>query len=383
MQSIITLALILALISPCFGSNYTFYNVMDFGAVGDAKTDDSQAFLKAWRSTCGAEGTPTLLIPQNYVFLLSALLLKGPCNATTILIKLEGKIVAPAKDAWVGHTNSLISIVKVERLTVDGSGGLIDGFGSSWWPCKYCPRPATLIFDACNYLTVHDLSITNSPKSHIHVHGCKDATFSHINITAPADSPNTDGIDVTSSKNIVIQNSTIQSGDDCVAVSGGSVAVNVTGIACGPGHGISIGSLGKRNDTVEEVYVRNCSFTKTRYGARIKTFPIGFGCARKITFEEITLVETRYPILIDQNYGTYYLTNGGGVEISGVRFRGFQGTSFDGRAITLDCGQLGCHDIELDQIDISSSPAKPAYCFCNNAHGTVTSTVPNCSCLLP
>lgn len=70
----------------------------------------------------------------------------------------------------------------------------------------------TLIFDACNYLTVHDLSITNSPKSHIHVHGCKDATFSHINITAPADSPNTDGIDVTSSKNIVIQNSTIQSG---------------------------------------------------------------------------------------------------------------------------------------------------------------------------
>ena len=35
---------------------------------------------------------------------------------------------------------------------------------------------------------------------------------------------------------------------------------------------------------------------------------IGFGCARKITFEEITLVETRYPILIDQNYGTYYLT---------------------------------------------------------------------------
>ena len=66
-----------------------------------------------------------------------------------------------------------------------------------------------------------------------------------------------------------------------------------------------------------------------------------------------------------------------------MRFRGFQGTSFDGRAITLDCGQLGCHDIELDQIDISSSPAKPAYCFCNNAHGTVTSTVPNCSCLLP
>jgi len=35
---------------------------------------------------------------------------------------------------------------------------------------------------------------------------------------------------------------------------------------------------------------------------------VEFGCARQITFEEITLVETRYPILIDQNYGSYYLT---------------------------------------------------------------------------
>lgn len=37
---------------------------------------------------------------------------------------------------------------------------------------------------------------------------------------------------------------------------------------------ISIGSLGKKNDTVEGVHVRNCSLTKTKYGARIKTFPV-------------------------------------------------------------------------------------------------------------
>jgi len=69
-----------------------------------------------------------------------------------------------------------------------------------------------LIFEACKHLTVHDLSIVESPKSHIHVHGCEDATFSHMNITAPGNSPNTDGIDVTFSKNILIEDSTIQSG---------------------------------------------------------------------------------------------------------------------------------------------------------------------------
>ncbi|WVZ16280.1 hypothetical protein V8G54_009262, partial [Vigna mungo] len=320
----------------CFGGSDASCNVMDFGA----------AFLKAWESSCGAEETPTLLIPPNYVFLLSALILKGPCKATTILIKLEGKIVSPKKYSWVGNNkNSLITIIKVDRLTVDGTEGLIDEFGSSWWSCKSCPRPSILTFQYCNNLTVHDF--TNSPKSHIHLHGCEDATFSRINVTAPADSPNNDGIDVSFSKNILIQDSSMQTGDDCIAISGGSSSVNVTGIACGPGHGISIGSLGKRNDTVEGIHVRNCSLTKTKYGARIKTFPN----------EE--------------------------VEVSGVTFRGFQGTSFDGKAITLDCGESGCYNIVLDQIDIVSSlPAKPACCSCNNAHGTVTSTVPNCSSLL-
>jgi len=37
---------------------------------------------------------------------------------------------------------------------------------------------------------------------------------------------------------------------------------------------ISIGSLGKRNATVEGIYIRNCTLTKTKYGARIKTFPV-------------------------------------------------------------------------------------------------------------
>jgi len=45
MQTIITCALILVLIAPCFASHDTVYSVMDFGAVGDGKTDDSQVSL--------------------------------------------------------------------------------------------------------------------------------------------------------------------------------------------------------------------------------------------------------------------------------------------------------------------------------------------------
>jgi len=40
---------------------------------------------------------------------------------------------------------------------------------------------------------------------------------------------------------------------------------------------ISIGSLGRGNAmTAEQIYVQNCSFTRTTNGARIKTFPVSF-----------------------------------------------------------------------------------------------------------
>ena len=69
--------------------------------------------------------------------------------------------------------------------------------------------------------------------------------------------------------------------------------------------------------------------------------------------------------------------------MSGVTFRGFTGTSADDKAITLACSSQGCFNIVLDQVTIKSSvPGKPASCSCTNAHGTATSTVPNCASLM-
>ncbi|XP_017441312.1 probable polygalacturonase At3g15720 [Vigna angularis] len=359
---------------------------MNYGAKGDGISDDAQAFLKAWQSSCGAQGMATLVIPANYRFLLSPLMLKGPCHASNIQIQIRGKVIAAEKNAWASYKYTWILISNVNGLTVDGSGGSLDGFGSSWWSCRNCPRPSVISFNSCNGLSVSSLNIINSPKAHININNCVGATFSAISIQSPGDTHNTDGIDVYASKNIWIKDSTIACGDDCIAISGGSSYVNVTGSACGPGHGISVGSLGNGNsNTVEQVHVRNCNFTNTQNGARIKTYADGSGYARGITFEEITLIQTRNPIIINQ----FYTNNGvslknGGVEVRGITFRGFHGTSMTGEAITLNCGPQGCFNITLDQINIASSQqGKPASCSCKNAHGTATSSVPNCPCLMP
>ena len=75
---------------------------------------------------------------MSFVFFSFCLL-----NFPPPLFQLEGKIVAPTKDSWAGNNKrSLISIINVKQLTLDGSGGFIDGCGSSWWPCKTCSRPS-------------------------------------------------------------------------------------------------------------------------------------------------------------------------------------------------------------------------------------------------
>ncbi|RDX78089.1 putative polygalacturonase, partial [Mucuna pruriens] len=269
-----------------------------------------------------------------------------------------------------------------------------------------------LRFHTCNGLVVDSLTMTNSPGGHISLNGCDGAKFSHINITAPRQSPNTDGFDIAVSKNILIEDSTIGVGDDCIAINGGTSYINATRVVCGPGHGISIGSLGRNNshETVEEVHVQNCSFIGTTNGARIKTWPVsnwwrlvniffifivflvlkscdygGSGYARKISFEEIILSETENPIIIDQNYGIKTLDpKDGAVEVSEVTYRWFKGTCADGKAIDLKCSTSGCFNVTLDEIYIvSSQPSKPAYAICKNAHGTVGKAVPNVSCILP
>ena len=76
---------------------------------------------------------------------------------------------------------------------------------------------------------------------------------SNLEIVAPGDSPNTNGIHVSASRDVVIQNFTIATRDYCVSIVTQSSGIEIKKLVCGPGHGISIGSLGCRDskDTFE------------------------------------------------------------------------------------------------------------------------------------
>jgi len=64
----------------------------------------------------------------------------------------------------------------------------------------------------CNNLTINGITSIDSPKSHISIKNCHYVAISKINILAPENSPNTDGIDISYSTNVNIFDSTIQTG---------------------------------------------------------------------------------------------------------------------------------------------------------------------------
>ncbi|KAE9615979.1 putative polygalacturonase [Lupinus albus] len=361
----------------------TIFSVMDSGAVGDGITDDSQAFLKAWEKACAvSDSIGTIEVPQGKTFMLNTIAFMGPCKYSSVHFKLEGNIVAPNSiDAWRGNKTRWIEIVGVDGLVMNG-GGQINGNGAVWW--KSCNA---LSFRRCNNLRLSGISHINSAKGHISINKCEHVTISDLKITAPIESKNTDGIDISESKYIVVDNCNMATGDDCIAMNSGTSDIEITRIACGPGHGISVGSLGRNGAyaTVQNVHVSDCSFSGSTNGARIKTWQEGSGYVKNVTFEHIRFTNTKNPIIINQSYRNDKLNEvkSQGIEIIGVTYRDLKGTSGNNIAINLECNSnKGCSDIFMEDINITpaSSKSKPT-ASCNNAHGKAISVSPEVPCL--
>ncbi|XXG63634.1 hypothetical protein AAC387_Pa05g1775 [Persea americana] len=349
------------------------------------------AFTKAWKATCSAAGgTPTLLLPQGKRFLLKPIIFKGPCKSSSIHIQVLGDVAGPSTIPEWNKAPTWLDFQYVDNLTIDGTGR-IGGQGSIWWPCKKnrnanCPRepPTAMSFAFCNGLVLSGVHLFDNPKNHIHTLGCNGSVFSHLTITAPKDSPNTDGINIASSKNVQIYNCTIGTGDDCISVLNDTSNVNISYITCGPGHGISIGSLGKGGSVgiVEQIHVSHSNFTGTMNGARIKTWQGGSGYVRGISFQDIILDKVQTAIGIDQFYPALSKTQD--IQVSDVSFIGVRGTSTALNAIFLKCsGPKGCTNVILNDINITSAmPIKEVQATCQNVRGPACKNcTPKVSCL--
>ncbi|MQM17754.1 hypothetical protein Taro_050730 [Colocasia esculenta] len=332
-------------------------------------TFGSQAFLAAWDAACSCGKNATMVIPAG-TFVLGPVLFKGPCsNAFSPALEIKGTLKAlPNFTGW-----AWIEFHTLHELAV-GGGGTLDGQGSQCWGQGH-NLPTTLKFQHVNDGTVSNLSLVDSKGFHVVFHSSTSVTACGLNITAPAHSPNTDGIHLSNSSHINITDCRISTGDDCISVGPGIANVSISGIFCGPGHGLSVGSLGKYADekAVMGLTVRNCTITQTTNGVRIKTWPGSpVGIARNITFEDIVMNNVSNPIIIDQDYCPQKSCSSEPslVQITGVRFRNVQGTSSTAVAVKLQCSPTKpCDGLHLENINLKLMNGAAAISECFHAVG--------------
>ncbi|KAI4387239.1 hypothetical protein MLD38_005084 [Melastoma candidum] len=119
------------------------FNVLDFGAKGDGKTDNTKAFDAAWSAACKLTG-PTMLVPSGCTFLVKPISFSGPNCGLNIVFQLEGKIIAPTgSQAWGSGILQWIEFTKLSKITIKGNG-VIEGQGSVWWSNSMADTPTDL-----------------------------------------------------------------------------------------------------------------------------------------------------------------------------------------------------------------------------------------------
>ena len=99
---------------------------------------------------------------------------------------------------------------------------------------------------------------------------------------------------MSSSANRELLNFECYAGDDCISIQTGCSNVYVHNVNCGPGHGISIGGLGKDNARacVSNITVRDVNMHNTMNGVRIKTWQVKYRVTLNFVFINISCFGT-------------------------------------------------------------------------------------------
>ncbi|KAJ0092561.1 hypothetical protein Patl1_26948 [Pistacia atlantica] len=374
---------------PSCSASSSSFNVVSFGAKADGKSDSTKAFLAAWAKACGSAAAATVYVPKGR-FLLRSAVFSGKCKSSKITIRIDGTLVAPSDYNVIGKSGNWLFFQHVNGITING--GILDGQGTGLWACKNsgksCPGGATSIsFSNSNNIVINGLTSLNSQLYHIVFNGCNNVKMQGVRISASGKSPNTDGIHIQLSTGVSIYNTRIATGDDCVSVGPGTTNLWIENVQCGPGHGISIGSLGKdlKEPGVQNVTVKTATFTGTQNGLRIKSWGRqSSGFARNILFQHAVMTNVQNPIIVDQNYCPDNINCPGkvsGVKISDVTYQDVHGTSATAVAVKFDCSsKYPCSRIRMENVKLTYKN-QPASASCSNADGTASGLVQPTSCL--
>tara|TARA_R110002049_G_scaffold993_2_gene7106 strand:- start:49719 stop:51098 length:1380 start_codon:yes stop_codon:yes gene_type:complete len=341
-------------------------NILDFGAVSDGETINTQAIAKAIDS-CHNAGGGKVIIPSGK-FLTGPIHLKSNVNlhleaGAEVLFSTNSNDYLPVvHTSYEGQElmnySPLIYAYKQNNIAVTGKG-IFNGQASTtnWWPwCGaeryghlkdtpqqkdkhnlprlwemaenntpvservfgegYQLRPLFIQPFECENVLIQDVTFTNAPFWVIHPIKCNYVRIEGVTVSSHG--PNNDGCDPEYSKNVHINNCTFDTGDDCIAIKSGrnndgrrvnipSENIVVENCNMKDGHGgVVMGS--EISAGVRNVYVRNCKMNSPELerAIRIKTNTLRGGFVENVYVKNIEVGQVKEAVLrINMFYAIY------------------------------------------------------------------------------
>jgi unsaturated rhamnogalacturonyl hydrolase len=245
------------------------FSILDYGAVGDGKTDSSAAITKAIADAVKHGGGRVIVPPGDYV--TGPIHLKSKINlhvekGATLLFKTDPAAYLPLVfTRWEGmecwNYSPLIYAIDAEHIAVTGEG-VLDGQAdmTNWWPWKgrwkgrdlnppgtptqqaardrlvemvannvpvserrfgeggYL-RPSFIQPYRCKNVLIEGVSIRRSPMWEIHPVLSTNVIVRGVNILTHG--PNNDGCNPESCRDVLIEDTVFDTGDDCIAIKSG------------------------------------------------------------------------------------------------------------------------------------------------------------------
>ena len=261
------------------------FDVTQFGAKGDGKTLNTEAFAKAI-SACAQSGGGRVVVPaglwltgpivlqsnvdlhleerafvvfdpnlKHYPLIetsyegLQAYRRQSPISGRDLInVAITGKgIVDGSGQAWRPVKKGKMTESQWQGLL--NSGGAVDRWGSTWYPSSAALGAAALLAEVrdpkrqltmeayeamgeylrpvlvslvrCKNVLLEGPTFQNSPAWNLHPLMCENVTLRHLTVKNPWYSQNGDGVDLESCRNAVVASCNFDVGDDAICMKSG------------------------------------------------------------------------------------------------------------------------------------------------------------------
>lgn len=233
----------------------------------------------------------------------------------------------------------LVNIRGEKNVTISGNG-IIDGQGEHWW-AKYwgddrksglrgiyesyglrwasdydAVRLRNIVISDSENVTLKDITSYKSGFWNIHLYYSSNVHIDHVQVVCGSiNGPSTDGIDIDSCHDVLVENCETHTHDDSICIKSGRDSdglrvnipcerITIRNCKIYEGYGVTLGS--EVSGGISDVIIENIRFYGTDCGFRIKSAYPRKGYIQNITVQNLQMQDVRFPIHIQLNWNTNY-----------------------------------------------------------------------------